>query len=110
MTTAMQALGVMPRYYARAQRLLYDRGRLEGTTQDELESLAQALRYEDFRRHVEPYMQQKMRLASDFYMLQISPHAKMSEELTKVLALWDEMIAAKALEFGYSLDQTSGGL
>ena len=109
MTTAMQALGVMPRYYARAQQFLYDRDRLEDAMEDELQSLAEALRYEDFRRHIEPYVQRKMRLVGDFFMLQVSPHARMSEELTNVLAMFDELIAAEASKFGYSPEQMHGG-
>ncbi len=104
MSTAMQALSVMPRYYAQAQQFLYDRDRLDEATDEELTHLAESLRYQDFRRHIEPYVQQKMRLVNDFYMLQVSAHAKMSQELQKVLAMWDEMITAKALEFGYSPD------
>ena len=105
MTTAMQALGVMPRYYAQAKQYLYDRDRLDCATADELEKLAEYLRYQDFRRHIEPYFTQKQRLVGDFFALQISPNAKVPEELQKVLAQWDEMINAKALEFGYSPDQ-----
>jgi len=105
MTTAMRALGVMPRYYAQAQQYLYDRDRLDTVTDEQLAGLAERLRYEDFRRHTEPYVRQKMRLVGDFFALQASPNAKMPEELQKMLAQWDEMIQAKALEFGYSPDQ-----
>jgi hypothetical protein len=98
----MQALGVMPRYYAQAQRYLYDRGRLEMATDDQLASLAESLRYDDFRRHVEPYLQQKMRLVSDFLALQATPNAKMPKELEVVLAQWDEMTAIEAGKFGYA--------
>lgn len=103
--TAMQALGVMPRYYAQAKQYLHDRDRLDRATEDELQKLAEVLRHQDFRRNIEPYLKQKQRLVGDFFALQISPNAKLPEELQKALAQWDEMINAKALEFGYSPDQ-----
>jgi hypothetical protein len=101
----MQVLGVMPRYYAQAKQYLYDRDELECATADQLEKLADYLRHQDFRRHIEPYLKQKQRLVGDFFALQATPNAKMPAELEKVLAQWDEMINAKALEFGYSPDQ-----
>lgn len=102
MTTAMQPLGVMSRYYAQAKQYLYDHDRLDCATADELEKLAEYLRHQDFLRHIEPYLQQKQRLIGNFFALQASPNVKMPEELQKMLALWDEMINAKALEFEYS--------
>jgi hypothetical protein len=102
MTAAMHPLqAVMPRYYAQARQYLYDRDRLQEATAAELDNLADYLRFQDFRRHIEPYLKQKERLIGDFFALQIAP-VKMPEELEKALALWDEMIHAKALEFGYA--------
>jgi len=95
----------MPRDYAQARQFLYDRDRLDTVTDEQLAGLAERLRYEDFRRHTEPYLEQKRRLIGDFFTLQASPNVKMPEELEALLAQWDEMIAAKALEFGYSPDQ-----
>lgn len=101
----MRALGATPRYYAQAKQYLYDRDRLECATEDQLGKLAEYLRYQDFRRHIEPYLKSKARIVGDFFALQVSPNAKMPEELEKALAQLDEMINAEALKFGYSPDQ-----
>ncbi len=103
--TAMQALGVMPRYYAKAKQYLYDRDRLDTATEDELSKLAEYLRHQDFLLATRPYVTQKESLIGRFFSLQANPTtAQLPKELEEALSQWDELIIGVALQFGYTPD------
>jgi|SRR6185312_14726640 len=91
------------RYYAKAKQFLYDHDRLDCATEDEIAKTADYLRYQDFRRNIEPYLKEKERLIGRFFNLQVSPSAQMPEELKKALAQWDELIAIEARNFSYKM-------
>lgn len=91
-------------YYAKAKQFLYDRGRLEESTDDELAKLAEYLRHQDFLLATRPYVQQKERIVSQYFSLQSDPTtAQLPKELEDALKQWDEMIATVARQFGYEL-------
>lgn len=91
------------KYYHAAKRYLYERGPVGYVSAGmrELERLAEVLRYEDYRRHIQPYLKQKECLLNNFYDLQIRPSAPMPEWLQEALSEWDDMIAIEARKFGY---------
>jgi len=91
----------MMKYYGQARRELQDRDRLEGATHAEIEQLAYALRFEDFRRAIEPYQRQKAAIVGSWLSLQTQPTAEMPANLKEAVANWDEMIASVAKQFGY---------
>jgi hypothetical protein len=90
------------RYYAKAKQFLYDRGRLDEATEDELVKLTEYLRHQDFLLATRPYVAQKEHIISRFFSLQANPTtAQLPKELEEALAGWDELIAVVARNFGY---------
>jgi len=92
------------KYYHAARRYLYERDPVGYATADmrEFERLAEVLRYEDYRQHIQPYLRQKELLLSRFYSLQTMPAAPLPAWLQEALAEWDGMIAIEARKFGYT--------
>lgn len=90
-------------FYHHARRYLKERGpaAYERATREEIEHIADALRYEAFREQIQPYLKAKEKLLNDFYSLQVQPSAPWPEWLREYLAEWDVMIQAVAKEFGY---------
>lgn len=68
---------------------------------EQIERMADVLRYEAFREHAQPYLRIKEKLLSDFYSLQVRPNVPLPEWLTDQLAELDTMIASVAREFGF---------
>lgn len=91
-------------YFHQARRYLRERDPIAYHTASvkEIEHLANCLLYEDFRRHIQPYQQQKERLLSDFYSWQAMPGQPLPEWLREAIAEWDSMIAIEARKFGLS--------
>lgn len=101
MESASQRIG----YIARARRYLYERDRLECATGDQIQSLADYLRYQDFLRAIELPRKAKERLIGDFFMRQPTPNAKLPAELESALALWNEVIDSEAKKYGFGTNQ-----
>jgi len=95
------SVSVMPRFYARAKQHLFNRGRLDDAREPEIESLAQSLRYEEFRRQIEPFERQRNHAISQWLMLQTDAHAAYPPLLQETVDLWNEAIASEARKFGY---------
>ena len=94
------------RYHAKAQQFLYGRARLDEATQDEVDKVADYLRYQDFRLAIEPYLKMKERAISPFLMLSVSPgKVELPRQVKEAIAQCDEMIAIEARKFGYTPDQ-----
>jgi hypothetical protein len=91
----------MLKYHAQARRYLYERDRLEEATENELTSLADSLRYEDFRRHVKPYERARNHIMSRWLSLQVNTMADMPKEVKDCIAQWNELIASEARKFGF---------
>lgn len=97
----------MVKYYAKAQRYLDDRDRLRDATDDQITSVAEWLRYHEFRRAVEPLDRYRNKAVSDWLAIQTDVHAEQPEWLKKIVTEWNEHIAFVARsEFGY--ESTSG--
>lgn len=103
MSAMIEDAQIRMRYWAKAKQYLYDRDRLEIATEDQIASLADSLRYEDFRLATQPYVKQKERLITSFFGTQLDPlTAQMPKDLEDALAQWDEMIAIEARNFGFA--------
>ncbi len=104
MTSMIERAEIRMRYYAKAKQFLYDRDRLDTATDDQLASLAEYLRHQDFLLASRPYVAQKERLINSFFGMQLDPlTAQMPAELEEALANWDEMISQVARQFGYEM-------
>ena len=104
MNTTLQQLDPLRiDYFHAARRYLKERDPVgyETAGMREIERLADVLRYEDFRRHIQPYLDQKARLLNDFYNRQINMSQPQPLWLQEALADWDSMIAIEARRFGY---------
>lgn len=98
----------MIKYYAKARRYLDDHGRLLHATDEQITSVAEWLRYHEFRRAIEPLERQRNKPVMDWLSLQTDVHAEQPDWLKKIVADWNEHIAFVARsEFGY--DSTSLG-
>jgi hypothetical protein len=93
------------KYYHAARRYLKERGSVEYATAtvEEIERIGQWLRYEDYRRAIQPYLEHKARLLCDFYSLRANLNDPKPQWLQERLADWDAMIASVAREFGYEV-------
>jgi hypothetical protein len=97
---------VVIKYYAMARRELQEHDRLEGATHADIEQLAHALKHQDFRLAIEPYMRQKAAIVGSWLSLQASPTAaEMPATLKEALANWDEMITGVAKTFGFQSEK-----
>ena len=94
-------VSVMPRFYARAKQQLFDRGRLGDAREPEVESLAQSLRYKEFRRAIGPFETQRDHAIGRWLALQTDVHAEFPPLLQETVDLWNEAIASEARKFGY---------
>jgi hypothetical protein len=94
-------------FYHHARRYLREHDPIgyETMRHEQIERMADALRYEAFREHAQPYQRIKQKLLGDFYNLQVRPNVPLPEWLTDQLAELDTMIASVAREFGYEPDQ-----
>lgn len=97
----IEAAMIKGRYYAQARRYLKEHGDLELATQDELEKLAEYLRWQDFFQHIQPYLSQKTRLLSNYFCTRTHLSPQIPADLEKALAEWDDMIDIEARKFGY---------
>lgn len=90
-------------FYHHARRYLRERGgaAYERATREEIEHIANALRYEAFREEIQPYLKIEEKLLGDFYSLQVNPCTPPPEWLQDQLAELDTMISAVGKEFGY---------
>jgi hypothetical protein len=102
-TALQQRHESMVRYHAQAKRYLYEQGRLDDASQDELSRVADWLRYESFRRSIEPYERSRNMVMTRWLSLQVDPLAELPEEVRGWVAGWNELIASKAREFGYEV-------
>lgn len=91
------------RYHAKAKQFLYDNDRLDTATEAELSKVAEYLRHNDFLLHIQPYVEKKRKLLTDFYARQVQPNVPLPAWLQEALAIWDEMIGIEARKFGYSV-------
>jgi hypothetical protein len=92
----------MIRYYAKARRYLDEKGRLFHATEDQITSVAEWLRYHEFRRTIEPLERYRNKAMSEWLSLQANVHAEQPDWLKKIVADWNEHIAfIGRSEFGY---------
>ena len=66
----LPAANVIPRYVAQARRYLWERGRLDLASQEEITSLAEYLRYHEFRCAIEPHQRLQEKMITDWAILQ----------------------------------------
>lgn len=102
-TTATEAAENRLKYHAQAKRYLYERGRLDEATAEELQSVADWCRYEEFRRNIEPYERARNHIMSQWISLQVNPQADMPQTVKDCVAGWNDLIASKAREFGFEV-------
>lgn len=93
----------LTRYHAQAKRYLWERDRLDEATPEELASIADWLRYESFRRAIEPYERARNYIVSRWLSLHAIPPADMPAEIKNAVDGWNELIASKASEFGFEV-------
>lgn len=108
-TAMLEHASLMQKYYAQAMRYLEERDRLEISTEAQIKHVAEAMRWEDFRKAVEPYERAKAKLLGDFFALQTSLATEIPEALQKALDSWNEMIQIEGRKFGYGKQPDSAG-
>jgi hypothetical protein len=99
---------LMLKYRAEAMRELEHYDRLYDAKAEDIEKLAHALRHQDFIRATEPYRRQKAHVIGSWLNIQARPVelSDLPDNLQRIVAQWDEMIAGVAREFGYPSTST----
>lgn len=89
-------------YRAWARRELYEDGNTHPSA-DELQSVADYLRWEDFKRNIEPYERIRTRLMSDFLSYGTKPVAPLPKTLQDTIVMLNQRIESIAEQFGIEI-------
>ena len=92
-------------FYHHARRYLreHDPMGYETMRREQIEHVADALRYEAFREATQPYRRVKEKVLGDFYKLQANPVVVLPDWLREQLAELDKGIASVARDFGFEV-------